>query len=140
MLRNYIIPKINLTLENILSVVPFKVWLDLDDLRLKLAYNDRPQAIIDCISASGKERTFSSIVLKFALNQINVKSKPTLFLLDEVTGKLDENSIEEFVDMLHLIKNSIKRILVVEYKHEINPNYVINVELDDNGISSLSIE
>jgi len=140
MLSNYILPKINQTLGDILSVAPFKIWLDENDFKPKLMYYSRPNSIIDCISASGKERTFSSVVLKFALNQINVKSKPTLFLLDEVTGKLDENSIEEFVDMLHLIKNSIKRILVVEYKHEINPKYVINVELDDNGISSLSIE
>ena len=80
-LSNYIIPKINLTLDNILSVAPFKVWLDQDDLRPKLVYNNRPTAIIDCISASGKERTFAAIVLKFALNQVNVKSKPQFFLL-----------------------------------------------------------
>ena len=100
-LANYILPKINLTLENILSVAPFKVWLDSDDLRPKLAYNNRPAAVIDCISASGKERTFASVVLKFALNQINVEAKPMMFLLDEVMGKLDlEGSVEEFVEIL----------------------------------------
>src|SRR5690606_3915004 len=81
MLVNYIIPKINITLQNILSTAQFKVWLDPDDLRPKLVYNNRPTAIIDCISASGKERTFASVVLKFALNQINVKAKPAIFLL-----------------------------------------------------------
>lgn len=139
-LSNYIIPKINLTLENILSVAPFKVWLDQDDLRPKLVYNSRPTAIIDCISASGKERTFSSVVLKFALNQINVKAKPTIFLLDEVMGKLDENSVEEFVNILQLIKNNMKKVLVVEHIHEINPDYIINVQLNDDGISSLVLE
>ncbi len=141
MLSNYILPKINLTLENILSVAPFKVWLDPDDLRPKLAYNNRPAAIIDCISASGKERTFSSIVLKFALNQINVKAKPTMFLLDEVMGKLDlEGSVEEFIEILHMIKSKMKRVLVVEQIHEINPDYLISVQLSDEGISSLVIE
>lgn len=140
-LVNYIIPKINLTLENILSVAPFKVWLDVDDLRPKLAYNNRPTAIIDCISASGKERTFSSVVLKFALNQINVKSKPTIFLLDEVMGKLDlEGSVEEFIEILQLIKNSMKKVLVIEQVHEINPDYLINVKLTEDDISTLSIE
>ena len=104
MLANYILPKINVTLQNILSVAPFKVWLDQDDLRPKLAYNNRPNAIVDCISASGKERTFSSVVMKFALNQINVKAKPTIFLLDEVMGKLLNNSVEEFIEILQLIK------------------------------------
>jgi uncharacterized protein (DUF1778 family) len=141
MLSNYIIPKINLTLETILAIAPFKVWLDQDDLRPKLAYNNRPSAIIDCISASGKERTFASVVLKFALNQINVKAKPTIFLLDEVMGKLDlEGSVEEFIEILHMIKNSMKKTLVIEQVHEIEPNYIIECELDENGISSLVIE
>jgi hypothetical protein len=139
MLINYILPKINLTLENVLSVAPFKVWLDTNDLRPKLAYNDRPQAIIDCISASGKERTFSSVVLKFALNQINVKTKPTLFLLDEVMGKLDENSVEEFIEILQLIKNKMKKVLIIEHRTNIESDYLFDVELDDNGISKLTI-
>jgi len=140
MLSNYIIPKINLILENILSVAPFKVWLDENDLRPKLVYNSRPTAIIDCISASGKERTFSSVVLKFALNQINVKAKPRIFLLDEVMGKLDENSVEEFIEILQLIKNGMKKVLVVEHIHEINPDFIINVQMDDDGISTITLE
>ena len=103
-------------------------------------YNNRPTAIIDCISASGKERTFASIVLKFALNQINVKAKPAIFLLDEVMGKLLDESVEEFVEILHLIKSHMKKTLVIELVHEINPDYLINVSLDEDGISSLVLE
>lgn len=140
-LTTYIIPKINVTLENILSVASFKVWLDMDDLRPKLTYYSRPHAVIDCISASGKERTFASVVLKFALNQINVKSKPTMFLLDEVMGKLDlMGSVEEFIEILQLIKANMKKVLVVEQVHEINPDYLIAVDVNEDGISSLTIE
>jgi len=140
MLSNYIIPKINSTLETILSDSKFKVWLDPDDLRPKLMHYKRPDAIIDCISACGKERTFSSIVLKFALNQINVKAKPMMFLLDEVMGKLDEDSVEEFRDLIHIIKNYVKKILVVEHRVNINPDYTINVQLDENDLSTLTLE
>lgn len=140
MLSNYIIPKINETLERILTVAPFKIWLDVDELRPKLVYYDRPSAIIDCISASGKERTFSSVVLKFALNQINVKAKPSLFLLDEVMGKLDEKAVEEFIEIIQLIKLNMKKVLVVEQRIETNPDYLISVQLDDKGMSSLVIE
>ena len=140
-LSNYILPKINVTLENILSVALFKVWLDLDDLRPKLVYNNRPTAIIDCISASGKERTFASVVLKFALNQINVKAKPMMFLLDEIMGKFDlEGSVEEFINILQLIKNHMKKVLIIEQIHEINPDYLISVQLDENGISTMILE
>ena len=140
MLTNYVLPKINLTLENILSVAQFKVWLDADDLRPKLVYNSRPWAVIDCISASGKERTFASVVLKFALNQINIKAKPMMFLLDEVMGKLSEESVEEFIEILHVIKNHMKKTLVIEHKEEINPDYLINVTVDEDGISTLVLE
>ena len=140
MLANYILPKINVTLQDILSVASFKVWLDQEDLRPKLAYNNRPTAIVDCISASGKERTFSSIVMKYALNQINVKAKPSIFLLDEIMGKLLNDSVEEFIEILQLIKAGMKKVLVIEPKEEINPDYLINVQLDENGISSLTIE
>jgi len=140
MLANYILPKINVTLQNILSVAPFKVWLDQDDLRPKLAYNNRPIAIIDCISASGKERTFASVVLKFALNQINVKAKPTIFLLDEVMGKLLNNSVEEFIEILQLIKAGMRKVLVIEPKEEINPDYLISVQTDEDGISTIVLE
>ncbi|MFA5207107.1 MAG: metallophosphoesterase [Candidatus Paceibacterota bacterium] len=140
MLANYILPKINATLQDILSVASFKVWLDQEDLRPKLAYNNRPTAVIDCISASGKERTFSSIVMKYALNQINVKAKPSIFLLDEIMGKLLNDSVEEFIEILQMIKAGMKKVLVIEPKEEINPDYLINVQLDENGISSLTIE
>jgi len=140
MLSNYILPKINFTLERVLSSAPFKVWLDADDLRPKLVYNNRPTAIIDCISASGKERTFASVVLKFSLNQINIKAKPTIFLLDEVMGKLSDDSIEEFVEILQIIKANMKKVLIVEQMHEVSPDYLLNVTLNDDGISSVILE
>jgi hypothetical protein len=34
----------------------------------------------------------------------------------------------------------MKKVLVIEPKEEINPDYLINVQLDENGISSLTIE
>ena len=140
MLTNYIIPKINVTIQNILSTTHFKVWLDENDLRPKLAYTNRPDAVIDCLSASGKERTFAAIVLKFALNQVNVKSKPQFFLLDEVMGKLSEDSVEEFIEILQLIKNNMRRVLIIEHNAEVSPDWLINVTVDNNGISSLEIE
>jgi len=138
MLSNYIIPKVNHILEKLLSSSTFNVWLDETDLKPKLIYNERPNSIVDCISSSGKERTFSSILLKFGLNQINVKAKPLIFLLDEVMGKLDDDGVEEFIEIISVIKNNMKKVLIVEHNHIINFDYLITVDLDDNGISSLS--
>ena len=78
--------------------------------------------------------------MKYALNQINVKAKPSIFLLDEIMGKLLNDSVEEFIEILQSIKAGMKKVLVIEPKEEINPDYLINVQLDENGISSLTIE
>ena len=140
MLVSYIIPKINKTIESLLSNSLFSVWLDYDDLRPKLAYNARPNAVVDCIGSSGKERTFSSVILKFALNQINTKAKPKIFLLDEVMGKLTGDSIEEFKEVLNIIKDHMSKVIVIEHNHFINPDYILNVTMSDDGISSVEIE
>ncbi|MBW2998832.1 hypothetical protein KY321_04805 [Candidatus Woesearchaeota archaeon] len=139
LLKTYAIPKINKELDDLLVDVDFNVWLDDNDLKLKLAYNSRLDAVIDAISASGKERTFASVSLKFALNQINMKSKPTLFLLDEVMGKLTEDSVSEFVRVLEAIKDRMGKVLIVEHNHEINPDHIIEVIKDDGDISTISI-
>jgi len=139
LLITYAIPKINIELTNLLDEVPFKIWLDSDELKLKLAYNNRLDAVIDAISASGMERTFSSVALKFALNQINAKSKPTILLLDEITGKLVDESVDNFISILNAIKLKMKLIFIVEHNHEISPNYIIDVQKNEDDISSLTI-
>jgi DNA repair exonuclease SbcCD ATPase subunit len=138
LLINYAIPKINRELTTLLINVPFNIWLDSNDLKLKLATNN-VNSTINVISGSGKERTFASICLKFSLNQINAKSKPTILLLDEIMGKLTEESIDEFVEILEVIKDKMKIVLVIEHNHPINPDYIIEVEKDENEVSSLMI-
>jgi DNA repair exonuclease SbcCD ATPase subunit len=139
LLKNMAIPKINRELAKLFEELNFKVWFDLSDLKLKMAYNTSPNSVINAISGSGKERTFASICLKFALNQINAKSKPSIFLLDEIMGKLTDDSVTEFTDILHKIKEKTKKLLVVEHKYEISPDHIIEVSKDDRGISKLEI-
>lgn len=139
-LRTILLPKINEQLSSLLANVDFNVWLDAEELRPKMCYTSRPQAVIDCISSSGKERTFSSLSLKLALNEVNAKSKPTMFMLDEVTGKLDnEGSVEEFVELLQTMKLKAKKLLIIEHNHDMSPDHVIHVTKNADGISSLTM-
>jgi DNA repair exonuclease SbcCD ATPase subunit len=140
LLVNNIIPKINNELALLLTDVDFKVYLDPNDIKLKLVYHNNLDAIIDAISASGKERTFAAISLKYALNQINAKSKPSICIYDEITGKLNGVSIQEFCDIIQSIKKKMKKIIIIEHNIEVNPDYIIDVTKDENGISSLTIE
>jgi Holliday junction resolvase len=139
MLQNYIVPRINEELQKVLDTVPFSVYLEPETMKMKLCY-DRIDNAINVLEGSGKERTFAAVALKFALNQVNAKSKPSLFLLDEVMGKLTEESVDEFIELIGMIKQRTKKVLVVEHNHEIHPDYIINVEKSDKGISSLTLE
>jgi hypothetical protein len=136
-LTNTLLPNINNVLSKLLETADFDVYLDKDDLRLKFFYNDHPNAIIDCISASGMERTFAVYALKIALNQINSKSKSTLLTVDEVMGKLKGEYVDKFVDLLHLSKKFYKKVLIIEPTHEVNPDYLLQIEKNENHISKL---
>jgi len=138
-LTDTLLPNINNVLAKLLETADFDVYLDKDDLRLKFFYNDHPNAIIDCISASGMERTFAVYALKIALNQINSKSKSTLLTVDEVMGKLKGEYVEKFVDLLHLSKKFYKKVLIIEPTHEVNPDYILHIEKDENHISKLIV-
>lgn len=139
-LSNILLPKINNSLSNLLQSVEFNVWLDSSDLKLKMSYSNHPNAVIDCIGGSGKERTFSSISLKVALNEVNTKSKPTIFMLDEVMGKLKDESIDEFLEFLRIIKQKVSKMIIIEQNHEINPDYVISAVANDNRVSTITLE
>jgi DNA repair exonuclease SbcCD ATPase subunit len=137
LLSKYAIPLINNELNECLIGMDFSVWLDKDDLSLKMCNNSKPNAIIDCIGGSGKERTFGAVALKYALNQINSKSKPSFLFFDEVMSKLVDESVDEFVSLLHTMKNKIKKIFIIEHAREVNPDSTIMVTKDENDISKI---
>jgi len=137
LLKQHSIPIINRTLSKLLENVSFNVWLDPDEITLKMCDISKTDAIIDTISGSGMERTFSAIAFKFCLNELNIKSRPSLLILDEVTGKLVDESVELFIDFLSVVKRKIDNIIIIEHTHDVHPDYYVEVQKDDRGISKL---
>lgn len=140
LLKQHSIPVINRTLSKLLENVSFNVWLDPEEITLKMADISKTDAVIDCISGSGMERTFSAIAFKFCLNELNIKSRPSLIILDEVTGKLVDESVELFVELLSIIKKKIDNILIIEHTHDVQPDYYVEVQKNEHGISELIIK
>jgi DNA repair exonuclease SbcCD ATPase subunit len=138
-LGNYIVPKINEVLKEQLNDMPFIVWLDETDFKPKLTYKNKPKSTINAIGSSGKERTFSSLSLKQALTSVNKKSKPKIFLLDEVTGKLVEESVDEFIRLVKDISGRINKLIIIEHTHEIEPDYIIDVTKSEDDVSTLIV-
>lgn len=130
---------INIELSNLLSDMNFNVFFD-ENMTLKMYHNSKPDAIIDVISGCGMERSFISVVLRLALRMINNKSVGNLLFLDELTGKLVDESVVKFFELLHNMKDRIDKIVIVEhaYSDQLNPDYVINVSSDENGVSEIT--
>ena len=129
---------INIELEDMLSNVGFNIFFD-EFLNLKQFDKIKPDAIINCLEGSGKQRVFAALSLKMALRTINTKSRPNFLLLDEVMGKLKGVSINEFNNLLELMKKKIDKIIIIEHYHEIPYDLLIEVKKDKNGVSSLTI-
>lgn len=138
-LINKNINKINNELETILEEVDFILYFN-QNIELKMSNKNRLDVCQNAIVSSGAERTFCSLALKTALYNINCQSKADFIILDEVFGKLVENSVEEFTNLLYSIKNKINKILIIEHIHNIEYDYLITAIKDQNGISNLVIE
>jgi len=129
---------INQELTEILSNVDFTLYFD-DELELKMSMNDRMDVSQPAITSSGMERTFCALALKIALRQINVKSKSNIIFLDECTGKLIGESVQQFMDFLEVLKTKVKKVIIIEHNHNIDYNAIITVKKDANLISSLEL-
>ena len=130
---------INKELSELLINVDFTLFFD-ENLVLRMSSDDRLDVSQGAIESSGMERTFCSLALKMALRSINVKSKPTFIFLDEITGKLIQESIQKFMDFLDVIKTKVKKIVIIEHNNTINYDKLITVTKNDQLISSLIIE
>lgn len=131
------VSKINFHLSNLLSNVNFIAYFD-GEMELKMHKKSFKDAVQDATGCSGKERTFISCALKLALREINKTAKGNLFLLDEITGKLVDNSIDEFKEFLVKAQDLIEHIFIIEHTHPIEYDTVISVTEKD-GISSLNV-
>ena len=128
---------INKELNDLLTNVDFTLFFD-ENLVLRMSADDRLDVDQPAITSSGMERTFCALALKIALREINVKSKPTFIVLDEIMGKLVDSSVQEFIDFLDTLRNKVKKIIIIEHIHPINFDVMIDVK-KDNHISSLSL-
>lgn len=132
---------INIEISNLLTDVDFTVYFD-EDMNLKMYNNCKPEAVINVISGCGMERTFISLVLRFALRSINNKSIGNVLFLDEITGKLLDESVDKFFDLIHKMKESIPKIVIIEHAHSdlLNADHIIDIIANSDGISTIEIK
>lgn len=131
---------INVEISNLLAPLSFGVLFD-ENMTPKMFDHIKPEAMINVIGGSGKQRTFISLALRLALREINNRCVNNLLFMDELMGKLVENSVTEFIELLDEAKLKIEKIFIVEHAYSdlLNPDYIIDIEKNEKGISEIKL-
>jgi len=130
---------INKEISDLLCDCDFEVFFD-EELNLKLVANISPGIEQNLLESSGAERTFGAIALKLALREINHKSKGSFMFLDEIYGKLIDESIDDFNELLLQATKKIDKIIIIEHHANVPYDSLFSVSKDSKGISKLTTE
>jgi exonuclease SbcC len=127
------LPLLNEEIAKILSnIVDFEVFFesvgDKLDINIKHPFYDpRPLSM-----GSGAEKTLASMAIRLALISITNLPKSELFILDEPATALDQDHMEGFTNLLRLIKNQFKTVILISHLDSLKD--VVDMTIDINKI------
>jgi len=92
-------------------------------------YSSDKSDMLPLCSASGAQKFISSVVIKDALHYMSNLIKPSLNIIDEGFGTLDDDLISGIVTVIQYLKNKYKNVLVITHRNEIKDsvNNIIEV-------------
>ena len=110
------LPVINNEVAKILAnIVDFEVYFENDGNKLNIfikhpRYEPRPIAM-----GSGSEKSIAAIAIRLALLTVSSLPKSSIFILDEPGTELDEENMENFIQILDLIKSYFKTVILISH-------------------------
>jgi len=130
MVKDYL-PKINGYISDLISpFFDFSVELSLDptsgDLDIFFTDAISRRQIESC---SGMEKMISSIAIRAALSRVSRLPKPSIFIIDEGFGALDENNLDMCAKLLSSLKMHFRNILIISHIDEIKDNVDHMIEI-----------
>lgn len=125
------LPVVNNKINSILNtVVDFQVELKVlknGDITEDFYFSeDKSDALPLASSGSGSQKFISSLVIKDALHYISNLMKPSINIIDEGFGSLDDDKTSGIANVLYYLKNKYKNVLIITHKNEIK-DYVDNI-------------
>jgi DNA repair exonuclease SbcCD ATPase subunit len=110
------LPVINNEIAKILAnIVEFEVYFENDGNKLNIfikhpRYEPRPIAM-----GSGSEKSIAAIAIRLSLLTVSSLPKSDIFILDEPGTELDEENMENFIQILDLIKSYFKTVVLISH-------------------------
>ena len=122
------------------NIVDFEVFFVNNDKTLDImikhpSYDPRPLSM-----GSGAEKTLASMAIRLALISVTNLPKSELFILDEPATALDQEHMEGFTNLLRLIKNQFKTVILISHLDSLKD--VVDKVIDIskvNGYASVKI-
>lgn len=134
------LPVINEEIGKILSnIVDFEVFFEDDGKRLEIfikhpLYDPRPLEM-----GSGAEKTISAMAIRLALLSVSSLPKGDIFVLDEPGTALDEENMQGFVDILSIIRNYFKTVLLISHLDTLKDCVDMQITIDKkDGYASVN--
>jgi ABC-type dipeptide/oligopeptide/nickel transport system ATPase subunit len=131
------LPLINHRINTILQqAVNFKINMDIlanGDIVETFYFSDDKSDTLPLSFASGAQKFVSSIAIKDALHYISSLTKPSLCIIDEGFGTLDDKLTFEITNILTYLKNKHKNVIVITHRNEIK-------DFADNIIEVLKVK
>lgn len=131
------IPLINHRINTILQqAVNFKINMDIlanGDIVETFYFSEDKSDTLPLSFASGSQKFVSSIAIKDALHYISSLPKPSLCIIDEGFGTLDDKLTFEITNILTYLKNKHKNVIVITHRSEIK-------DFADNIIEVLKVK
>jgi DNA repair exonuclease SbcCD ATPase subunit len=130
MVKDYL-PKINGYISDLISpFFDFSVELQLDsnsgDLDVFFTDAISRRQIESC---SGMEKMISAISIRAALSRVSRLPKPSIFIIDEGFGALDENNLDMCTKLLSSLKMHFSNILIISHIDEIKDSVDHMIEI-----------
>lgn len=117
------LPLINHRINTILQqAVNFKIDMDIlanGDIVESFYFSDDKSDTLPLSFGSGAQKFISSIAIKDALHYISSLTKPSLCIIDEGFGTLDDELTFEIMNILNYLKNKHKNVIVITHRNEI---------------------
>lgn len=140
------LPIINSKINAILSeVVDFKIELEIlsnGDIVETFFFSEDKSDALPLASASGSQKFIASIVITEALRYMSRLTKPSLRIIDEGFGTLDDELTMGVVNILNYLRNKYKNVLIITHRNEIKDfaDHILEVAKVTDGLDPEVVE
>lgn len=140
------LPVINYKINSILrNLVDFKIEIlikDNGDIKEMFYFNSLEKDALPMSMASGAQNFVGSVAIRDSLHFVSTLTKPSLCIIDEGFGSLDDDLTIAMEGVFNYLKNKYKNTWVITHKNEIKDfvDNIIQVSKSQVGLTEEQIE